>query len=151
MLWFFFFFSVESEAFVLRESGAERREKEEEEEDEEEAATPIGGLTLRPLLALALLFVLLLEFGYQARVHVPGLRDGALLVLLYTGQHTNASGQRQQITKYLTTAAALWVVFFVVVFFPAHVARATNEGMSIMLQRHRDILPAATRLFFFFF
>lgn len=62
---FFVFFLVESEAFVLKESGAERREKEEEEEeeDEEEAATPIGGLTLRPLLALALLFVLLLEFG----------------------------------------------------------------------------------------
>lgn len=60
-----------------------------------EVATPIGGLTLHPLLPLALLFVLLLEFGNQARVHVPGLRNGALLVLLYTGQHTNASGQRQ--------------------------------------------------------
>ncbi len=45
----------------------------------------LTGLTLHPLFPLALLFVLLLEFGYQARVHVPGLRNGTLLVLLYTG------------------------------------------------------------------
>lgn len=45
----------------------------------------LTGLTLHPLFPLALLFVLLLEFGYQARVHVPGLRYGTLLVLLYTG------------------------------------------------------------------
>lgn len=44
----------------------------------------LTGLTLHPLFALALLFVLLLEFGYQARVHIPGL-NGTLLVLLYTG------------------------------------------------------------------
>lgn len=44
------------------------------------------GLTLHPLFPLALLFVLLLEFGYQARVHVPGLRNGNLLVLFYTGR-----------------------------------------------------------------
>lgn len=45
----------------------------------------LAGLTLHPLFALALLFVLLLEFGYQARVHIPCLRNGTLLVLLYTG------------------------------------------------------------------
>lgn len=43
------------------------------------------GLTLHPLFPLALLSVLLLEFGYHARVHLPGLRNGTLLVLLYTG------------------------------------------------------------------
>lgn len=45
----------------------------------------LTGLTLHPLFPLAFLFVLLLEFGYQARVHIPGLRNGTLLVLLYTG------------------------------------------------------------------
>lgn len=45
----------------------------------------LSGLTLHPLFPLALLFVLLLEFGYQARVHIPGLSNGTLLVLLYTG------------------------------------------------------------------
>lgn len=42
----------------------------------------LTGLTLHPLFPLAFLSVLLLEFGYQARVHVPGLRNGTLLVLL---------------------------------------------------------------------
>lgn len=46
----------------------------------------LTGLTLHPLFPFALLFVLLLEFGYQARVHIPGLRNGTLLVLLYTGR-----------------------------------------------------------------
>lgn len=46
----------------------------------------LTGLTLHPLFPLAFLSVLLLEFGYQARVHVPGLRNGTLLVLLYTGE-----------------------------------------------------------------
>lgn len=43
-------------------------------------------LTLHPLLALALLLVLFLEFRDQALIHVPGLRRGALLFLLYTGE-----------------------------------------------------------------
>lgn len=93
----FVFFKTESEAFVVEESGAEQKE-EEEEEEEGGCSACRGGLTLHPLLALALLFVLLLEFGYQAGVHVPGLRDGALLVLLYTGQQSDASGQRQPVT-----------------------------------------------------
>lgn len=86
-------FKIDSEAFVFEESGAEQKEEEEEVEEEEVEGgcnACRGGLTLHPLLALALLFVLLLEFGYQAGVHVPGLRNGALLVLLYTGQQTNA-------------------------------------------------------------
>ena len=49
-----------------------------------EAAGRRQGLTLHPLFALALLSVLLLEFGYQALVHIPGLR--VLLVLVYTGK-----------------------------------------------------------------
>lgn len=77
-----------------------------------------GGLTLRPLLALALLFVLLLEFGYHARVHVPGLRDGALLVLLYTGQQHQRLGSaaaNHKISRH--SGRFVWVFFFVVVFF----------------------------------
>ena len=49
-----------------------------------EAAGRRQGLTLHPLFALALLSVLLLEFGYQALVHIPGLR--VLIVLVYTGK-----------------------------------------------------------------
>lgn len=89
-----FFLKLNLRLSVLSESGTVQRE--EEEEDEEVGCNACrGGLTLYPLLALALLFVLLLEFGYQARVHVPGLGDGALLVLVYTEQQTDASGQRQ--------------------------------------------------------
>lgn len=46
----------------------------------------LSALTLHPLFPLALLFVLLLEFVYHSRVHIPGLRNGTLLVLVYTGE-----------------------------------------------------------------
>lgn len=52
-----------------------------EDEEDDEAQTP-AGLTLHPLLALALLPVLLLELGDQSLVHVPGLTHRRL-VLLY--------------------------------------------------------------------
>ena len=50
-----------------------------------------GPLTLHPLFAFALLSVLLLEFGYQALVHVPGLP-----VLLYTGRRHTTAGAFSQ-------------------------------------------------------
>ena len=68
---FFFFFLTQKSGSTERGRGGRQQR-------------PMG-LTLHPLFALALLFVLLLEFGYQARVHIPGLRNGTLLVLLYTG------------------------------------------------------------------
>lgn len=43
-----------------------------------------GRLTLHPFLALALLLVLFLEFRDQPFIHVPRLRQRALLFLLYT-------------------------------------------------------------------
>lgn len=68
--WSFFFDSEKSGSIERGRGGRQQR---------------LTGLTLHPLFALALLFVLLLEFGYQARVHIPCLRNGTLLVLLYTG------------------------------------------------------------------
>lgn len=73
-----FFFLVEAFFFDSEKSGSIERGRGGRQQR-------LTGLTLHPLFALALLFVLLLEFGYQARVHIPCLRNGTLLVLLYTG------------------------------------------------------------------
>lgn len=68
----------------LRKKKKKRVSSTKREEGEGGRQQCLTGLTLHPLFPLALLFVLLLELGYQARVHVPGLRNGTLVIFFYT-------------------------------------------------------------------
>lgn len=108
------------------------------------------GLTLHPLFPLAFLFVLLLEFGYQARVHIPGLRNGTLLVLFYTGEQNqterllrNCPGQSSNVARDSTDYAFILSWRFQILQPPKSVARTRLLYASVLKTHshpHNDFL-----------